>query len=277
MGFLKQLFGLGERAHPSSISVKFVREERCRAPVFGNEVVKRIYQAATRAEALEFLRQTPVTKQFYYVEVDTPDGRVGKDLSIIYDGEGKKIADSTPPPDSAIAGQYAKHLFDRSRLLGTAEEALSILRSVPEVRAVDAEVDLLFHANRIFRGSVVDVLTQIGQTAESGSIGTLHRYSSESPVCLLVTGLPWRTVEVPGRFASDFGTSGAGYSLFLESLLSNRQAPHLTHWVHAVICLVDGRLHTAAGFYASGRECWKPLNLPSELLTDSERARFAHR
>lgn len=42
------------------------------------------YRAPNRVVALAFLNKTPVTKDYYYIEVITPEGNLGKDKDSIY-------------------------------------------------------------------------------------------------------------------------------------------------------------------------------------------------
>jgi hypothetical protein len=59
-------------------SVQFTRTEQRK------QFTYEIYQAPNREQALAFLKCKVVTKQHYYVEVETPDGTLGRDLNGIY-------------------------------------------------------------------------------------------------------------------------------------------------------------------------------------------------
>lgn len=50
----------------------------------GGKVVKNIYQAKSREEALAFLKSKTVTKKLHYIEVDTPEGTFGLDIAGMY-------------------------------------------------------------------------------------------------------------------------------------------------------------------------------------------------
>jgi hypothetical protein len=43
-----------------------------------------VYTANSKQEALRFLRSKPVTKDYYFIEVETPEGDVGRDKFEIY-------------------------------------------------------------------------------------------------------------------------------------------------------------------------------------------------
>ena len=59
-------------------SVQFARTEQRK------QFTYELYQAPNREQALAFLKRKVVTKQHYYVEVETPDGTFGRDLNGIY-------------------------------------------------------------------------------------------------------------------------------------------------------------------------------------------------
>jgi hypothetical protein len=81
-----------------SSNVKFVRQESGNDPVLGLEpVVKQIYSAPNRETAIEFLRSTPVERRMFFIEVDTPEGRVGRDINGLYDQNGN-IGESSKSP-----------------------------------------------------------------------------------------------------------------------------------------------------------------------------------
>jgi len=63
-------------------SVTFVREEH--PSIGGRTATKKIYTAPSKASALVFLQGQTVSKPFTYIEVDTPEGRFGKDMDGIY-------------------------------------------------------------------------------------------------------------------------------------------------------------------------------------------------
>lgn len=217
------------------------------------------------------MRATKVTKQLFYVEVDTPDGRFGKDIDIVYNGEGNKLEEAIPKP--AEASPFSDAIFSRPLLLSEAEGVLSELSDVPAIAALDRDkIDFLYNANAIFRGSAQVIIEHLASTAKSRDIGTLHRYQPAAPVCLLVTAFPWSSAESPAMLARFTGSNEAGYTKFLDSIASNRAADHLTHWAHISITMTDGRLHAAAGVYQSAAGSWRALHLPEQLLTAKERA-----
>jgi hypothetical protein len=62
--------------------VKFIREDRSEKNGVMN--VYRIHSAPDAASAQEFLKNNPVTKNFYYIVVETPEGNYGRDIDGIY-------------------------------------------------------------------------------------------------------------------------------------------------------------------------------------------------
>jgi hypothetical protein len=121
MSFFKKLFG--KRGGSPSGKVKFIREERKIGGAF--EYVWRIHSAPSRADAIEFLRNTPVTKSFLYIMVDTPEGRVGKDIDIIYDvsktGQIKSI-EVRDGNDDSLASRLASN--NHSTFIAALQEAV---------------------------------------------------------------------------------------------------------------------------------------------------------
>ncbi|MCP2283808.1 hypothetical protein APR04_002721 [Promicromonospora umidemergens] len=79
----------------TSANVRLVgRDERERATYI-------IYSAARLAAALDFLRQTPVTEEFVYLIVETPQGNIGRDLVYIFDeSDGTPLALAPRPASS---------------------------------------------------------------------------------------------------------------------------------------------------------------------------------
>lgn len=50
----------------------------------GSILTYQIYQGPDAAAAQTFLEQNPVTKSFYYIIVETPEGTYGRDIQGIY-------------------------------------------------------------------------------------------------------------------------------------------------------------------------------------------------
>jgi hypothetical protein len=65
-------------------SVKFV--EKKNISMMGITGTKEIYEAPDKSVAIEFLKSKQVSKQYYYIEIETPDGLVGKDIDGVYEG-----------------------------------------------------------------------------------------------------------------------------------------------------------------------------------------------
>lgn len=62
--------------------VKFVREDHVQR--YGTTMIYRVHKAPDAASAKAFLEQNPVTKQFYYIVVETPEGNYCRDIQGIY-------------------------------------------------------------------------------------------------------------------------------------------------------------------------------------------------
>ncbi len=69
-----------KEAKPSK--VKFVREDRTER--HGTTMIYRVHKAPDAASAKAFLEQNPVTKQFYYIVVETPEGNYCRDIQGMY-------------------------------------------------------------------------------------------------------------------------------------------------------------------------------------------------
>ncbi len=67
---------------PCPGQVVFVREEH--QSKMGSILTYQIYQGPDAAAAQTFLEQNPVTKSFYYIIVETPEGTYGRDIQGIY-------------------------------------------------------------------------------------------------------------------------------------------------------------------------------------------------
>jgi len=69
-----------QTAAPSK--VRFLREERKNR--MGVTMTYRIHKAPDAASAKTFLAENPVTKQYYYIVVETPQGNYARDIQGIY-------------------------------------------------------------------------------------------------------------------------------------------------------------------------------------------------
>ena len=65
--------------------VVFVREDRQQGK-FGATLIYRIYKGPDAISAQAFLKQNPVTRQFYYLVVETPEGNYCRDIQGMYKG-----------------------------------------------------------------------------------------------------------------------------------------------------------------------------------------------
>ena len=63
--------------------VVFVRENRTPNP-FGGINTYRIYKGPDRVSAQAFLKESPVTRNLYYIIVETPEGNYCRDIQGIY-------------------------------------------------------------------------------------------------------------------------------------------------------------------------------------------------
>ncbi|MFA5257092.1 MAG: hypothetical protein WC360_02985 [Opitutales bacterium] len=79
---------------------QFLRTERNSLPPPYDSVqtTKKIYSAPSKKAAIAFLKKQNVTEPFYYIEIDTPEGRFGIDNGgRVYDNKGAFIKDEPEP------------------------------------------------------------------------------------------------------------------------------------------------------------------------------------
>ena len=62
--------------------VKFVREDRQER--YGTTMIYRIYKGPDMVSAQAFLKENPVTRQYHYIVVETPEGNYCRDIQGIY-------------------------------------------------------------------------------------------------------------------------------------------------------------------------------------------------
>lgn len=75
------------------IEEEIAEEDTSGVEFVGNEYQERmgvtftyeVYKAKSKQEALAFLKTKSVDKQYYYIEVETPEGNFGRDINGIYD------------------------------------------------------------------------------------------------------------------------------------------------------------------------------------------------
>ncbi|MGC4941889.1 hypothetical protein [Kribbella sp. DT2] len=68
----------------TGLSLEFIEKVQRQAGD-GQMATYEAYRADDRAQALAYLNAHPVTEEFYYLEVETPDGTFGRDIKGIYD------------------------------------------------------------------------------------------------------------------------------------------------------------------------------------------------
>ena len=243
-------------------TVEFVREEKSRRiGEIGQlqtevDVTKRIYRAPNESAAVSFLQSTTVTQRFSYIEVETPEGWFGKDIDGIYGESGRDL--EGVDRDDNPAG-YFHPIFSTAYLDHWTEAALTALDRVPGVIGDHWKIGYqLFHADV---GGIAEFLRQVGRTSKQNDIMS---YWPDKPVCLLVSAFPWRTEEVSANLVTRSRGGGRLYTEVLDSMLRQRPSPHLTHWVHLVICMIDGRIYAGTGTYNGPREMWQAYSWPVE-------------
>jgi len=67
----------------NSSGVKFIRNTN--VEMMGVTGTKEIYEAPDKKSAIEFLKTKTILKQYYFIEIETPDGWVGKDIDGVYE------------------------------------------------------------------------------------------------------------------------------------------------------------------------------------------------
>ena len=88
-------------AGPASLEdVVFVKEERKPTKLGSGIATYRIHKGPDEASARAFLELHPVTKEFLYLVVETPEGSFGRDIQGIYEEPGSRPAAAGPggPP-----------------------------------------------------------------------------------------------------------------------------------------------------------------------------------
>ena len=66
----------------ATAEVKFVREDRVQK--IGKTMIYRVHHAPDAASAKAFLEKNPVTQNYYYIVVETPEGNYCRDIDGIY-------------------------------------------------------------------------------------------------------------------------------------------------------------------------------------------------
>lgn len=70
-------------AEGDASKVLFVREYKRPGPL-GSYFTYRVYKAPNKASAMAFLEKNPVTRQLYYIVVETPEGNFCRDIQGLY-------------------------------------------------------------------------------------------------------------------------------------------------------------------------------------------------
>lgn len=66
--------------------LEFLREER--KTLNGTEYLTHLYSGNSRAEAIEYLEKVSIDNMRFSVEIETPQGRFGKDFEGMYNRSG---------------------------------------------------------------------------------------------------------------------------------------------------------------------------------------------
>jgi len=207
-----------------------------------------------------------VTKKFLYIDVDTPEGRISKDIDAIFDASGnlEDVKASNYPTG------YFEPIFTRKYLDHHAEAALTeVLARFPAIKGTP---DLISYVFQLFHANVGEIVEYLRRTGQTGKFEGFSCHLVDAPVCLLVSGFPWRTGDVTANLAN-YSSGGGGYPYkeVLDALLRQKPAAHLTHWAHFVICMKDGNLHASAGSYGSRTTRWQAFSWPAEILSEREK------
>ncbi len=124
--------------------VVFVKEERKPTKLGSGIATYRIHKGPDEASARAFLERHPVTKEFHYLVVETPEGSFGRDIQGIYEETGSRpaIAGSGGPPASAPMSDSAmfKALADLCYAYQQNDRA-AIDRLEPVATAIGQELD----------------------------------------------------------------------------------------------------------------------------------------
>jgi hypothetical protein len=187
-----------------------------------------MYSAPSRAIAFEFLQRTLITKRFFYIEIDTPEGRVGKDVDAIYDGSGD-IKDGNPvaPP-----GFFAA-VFTRGYLEPHVESTFT--ETLGHIPAIKETPDLIQNGYQIFHADVGEILEYLRREANTSKFEGFAIHRSSAPVSLLVSAFPRGTADVAAKLANKFPRGGHPYKQLLDVLLTQKRSAHLTHWIYIMI------------------------------------------
>jgi hypothetical protein len=126
--------------------VVFVKEER-KPTKLGSEIATyRIHKGPDEASARAFLERHPVTREFLYLVVETPEGSFGRDIQGIYEEPGSRPAfvGSGEPPLSApmSSSGWFEALADLCRAYQQNDRA-AIDRLEPVATAIGEELNRL--------------------------------------------------------------------------------------------------------------------------------------
>jgi hypothetical protein len=122
----------------------FVKEERKPTKLGSGTATYRIHQGPDEASARAFLERHPVTEEFDYWVVETPEGNFGRDIQGIYEESGSRAASVAPggPPAPALLGEseWFEALADLCKAYQQNDRA-AIDRLEPVATAIGQELD----------------------------------------------------------------------------------------------------------------------------------------
>jgi hypothetical protein len=149
--------------------IVFVKEERKPTKLGSGIATYRIHKGPDEASARAFLERHPVTKEFHYLVVETPEGSFGRDIQGIYEETGGRppaFAGSGGPPASAPMSDSAmfKALADLCSAYQRNDRA-AIDRLEPVATAIGEELN-----RRGGKGAMLGVWESLGNRPGSRTL-----------------------------------------------------------------------------------------------------------
>jgi hypothetical protein len=242
--------------------VKFIREEQSSS--LGGQILKRFYSANSREEALAYLRRTPVEKMLYYIIIDTPQGRFGKDVEGTYDPSGNEIEIEALKRNP----EYFRNIFNIGYLENQGPAVFHTdLSEIPEIKKTP---HLVAESYRIYMSGLGSVLAAIRRAGDTGQIDSKCLYEADGFVCLNVTAFPCRSENVEECIVRGSKNAERSYLDLLRVVLGQRPRKRLTHWTHLLVCLGDGSLHLALGRYRNWMRREQIFVFPAAVVNAQE-------
>jgi hypothetical protein len=145
----------------------------------------------------------------------------------------------------------------------------SILCNIKEIKGSN----IIAYARWIFQKSIALAIQLVRRAENTREPEIIVLHCPGSNVCLLVTALPWKHVDIVSKLGAFLGIDQNAYESYLDAELRAARLKldkSVTHWLHIMLGMVDGEIQISAGRFTDTDCVWEAYCYPAELVVDTQ-------